>query len=301
MIPHAGQRGGNAKSRIERPAACSAATSIARLVARRGASHKPRVPDLFDNNLRAMRRDRAARTGRDPFLLERAFADCLERIELVARPFQQALLIGAADDAWSRRLADLAGAVDVVDPGQLFAARARGTTIIEDRWDCPKRRYDLVVAIGTLDTVNDLPMALRLLRAAMRSDSLLIGAMSGGDTLPVLRAAMRAADNVVGEASAHVHPRIEASALSPLLANAGFAMPVVDVDRVAVRYSSLLRLARDLRNMAATNVLTARARRPLLRGALDAAEKTFARSAVDGRTTEAFEILHFAAWTPEER
>ena len=97
-----------------------------------------------------------------------------------------------------------------------------------------EQAYDLVLAVGTLDTVNDLPLALRLIRYAMRSDGLFIAALSGGDTLPRLRAAMRAADAVSGLAAPHVHPRIEPSALAPLLGDAGFVDPVVDVDRVTV-------------------------------------------------------------------
>jgi hypothetical protein len=38
------------------------------------------MPDLFDIELRASRRDRAARGGTELFLFERAFADCLERL-----------------------------------------------------------------------------------------------------------------------------------------------------------------------------------------------------------------------------
>ena len=70
---------------------------------------------------------------------------------------------------------------------------------------------------------------------------MLIGAVPGGDTLPALRAAMRAADERMGAATAHVHPRIEPAGLTSLLTSAGFSMPVVDVDRVQVTYKSLWR------------------------------------------------------------
>src|SRR5206468_1830619 len=82
--------------------------------------------------------------------------------------------------------------------------------------------FDLVIAIGTLDTVNDWPRALRLVRHSMRNDGPFIGALSGGNTLPRLRAAMRAADAVAGSAAPHVHPRIEPAAVAPLLEHAGF-------------------------------------------------------------------------------
>jgi hypothetical protein len=109
---------------------------------------------------------------------------------------------------------------------------------------------------------------------------------------------MRAADAVAGIASPHVHPRIEAAALAPLLSHAGFVMPVVDVDRVQVSYSSLDRLITDLRRMGATNLLSARSRENLSKKALAAARQCFVETGDGNRTVETFEILHFAAWTP---
>jgi len=75
-------------------------------------------------------------------------------------------------------------------------------------------------------------------------------------------------------------------------------MPVVDVDRVNVSYTSLWDLVRDLRAMGATNLLTARSRKPLTREAVTAAVNQFALEAESGRVTERFELIHFAAWTP---
>ena len=114
----------------------------------------------------------------------------------------------------------------------------------------------------------------------------------------MLRAAMRAADRASAAASPHVHPRIEASALAPLLGSAGFAMPVVDVDRVSVAYPDFDKLIDDLRGMAATNMLSARSRRSLGRTARDAAREEFAQRGDGNATRETFEILHFAAWVP---
>lgn len=253
--------------------------------------------DLFDLDLRAKRRDRAFRTGSELFLYERAFDDCLERLSLVRRSFQSALLIGCPDPNWPDRLREFVQQVDAFDPGREFAKAARGAQIVEDRFDPVPQHYDLCIAVGTLDTVNDLPQALVRIRAALAPDSLFIGTLSGGDTLPQLRSAMRAADEHEGVAVPHVHPRVEPSMLTALLSAAGFANPVVDVDRVAVRYQSLARLVGDLRAMGATNVLTNRSSNPISKGGLRKAAETFAAPALEGRTTETFEILHFAAWT----
>ena len=255
------------------------------------------MPELFDMKLRAMRRDRAARMSAELFLYERTFTDCLERLALVQRRFERALLMGCPDPQWRGRLRDFAESVEVRDPAPLFAAAAGGEAIVEDHWEPEAGGYDLVLALGTLDSVNDLPLALRLIRHSAGADALFIGALSGGDTLPQLRSAMRAADVIAGGASPHVHPRVEAAALAPLLASAGFIMPVVDVDRVEVTYPSFDRLVADLRAMGVTNVLTARST-PLSRLGAEAARQAFAAAGEGGRTRETIEILHFAAWVP---
>jgi hypothetical protein len=259
------------------------------------------APQLFDMFLRSQRRDRALRTGPALFLHDRVFADIVERLEHVNRRFDHALLVGAANPDWVRSLAKVAGKVTTVDPGSGFAGLAGGIQANEDELDLEPGSFDLAVAAGTLDTVNDLPGALLRLRFLLQPDSLLIGAMSGGDTLPRLRQAMRAADAVMGAAAPHIHPRIEPAALAQLLMSAGFAMPVVDVDRINVGYGSLRRLVADLRAMGATNVLQKRPTNPLGRAALAAAERDFAARADGGRTVETFEILHFAAWSPAEQ
>ena len=231
-----------------------------------------------------MRLDRAVRRGPELFLHERSFEDILDRLSLIRRKFERALLIGRFEAAWRDRLLAFARSVDVIEADALLALEPGA--------------YDLCVAASGLDTVEDLTNALLTLRFALREDSLLIGAVPGGDTLPALRAAMRAADEQMSAATAHVHPRIEPAGLTSLLTSAGFSMPVVDVDRVQVTYESLWDLVRDLRAMGATNILSARSRRPLSRLAVNAAAEQFNGAALDGRVTEMFEILHFAGWTP---
>ena len=249
--------------------------------------------------LRALRRDRAFRSGPAMFLFERAFTDIMERLSTVRRTFRSALLIGTPGADWPRRLAEIAKDVTAIDPGPLFASAVGGNQGVEDELDLEPSSFDLCVAVGTLDSANRLPEALLRLRLLLKADSLLIGVMAGGDTLPRLREAMRAADLAVGTASPHVHPRIEPAALAQLLGSVGLEMPVVDVDRVRVAYRDFRRLVADLRGMGATNILNARSPRPLTRDAFAAAQRSF-ESAGEGTTEELFELLHFAAWSPAD-
>jgi NADH dehydrogenase [ubiquinone] 1 alpha subcomplex assembly factor 5 len=247
------------------------------------------MPSPFDPRLRQLRRDRAARSGPALFLLERAFDDCLERLEMTGERFSEALLLGCPDPAWPGRLAPIAERVAVADPGPLFAARAGGQCAAEEQLDVEPGSFDLILAIGTLDTAAALPDALLRLALALRPGALLLGALSGGDTLPRLRAAMRAADELATGHAAHVHPRIEASALAGLLGQCGLQHAVVDVDRVPVRYASFHRLVADLRAMSATNILAERA------PPLNRAGRAAAAAAFECNPVETFELLHFAA------
>jgi hypothetical protein len=111
---------------------------------------------------------------------------------------------------------------------------------------------------------------------------------------------MRAADAVAGAAVPHVHPRIEPAMVAPLLESAGFVKAVIDVDRIPVSYPDLGSLIADLRSMGATNILTERARTSLGKAGRAAAEETFITGDSGDRTTEVFEIIHFAGWTPAE-
>lgn len=286
-VAHEGQRGGSTKSSKAVHSALS--HFIARLSRARARRTSGRMPGLFDPRLRQLRRDRAARSGPALFLFERAFDDCLERLEMTGERFGEALLLGCPDPSWPGRLAPIAERVMVADPGPLFAARAGGQCAAEEQLDIEPGSLDLVLAIGTLDTTAALPDALLRLALALRPGGFLLGAISGGDTLPRLRAAMRAADEVAGGHSAHVHPRIEAAALADLLGQCGLGHAVVDVDRVQVRYATFDRLIADLRAMGATSLLTDRAP-PLSKAARAAAAAAFNAAPV-----ETFELLHFAA------
>src|SRR5512144_2476853 len=161
MIPHPAHRGGRAKSSAQRTQVLNASTTISRLSLATGhRTSAPMPAELFDMNLRALRRDRAFRCGGELFLLERIFEDCLDRLGLLQQTFASALLIGCPDPSWPQRLRNFARDVLVLDPGPSFAQAARGSCVMEDELHPTAERHDLCVAVGTLDTVNDLPQAL---------------------------------------------------------------------------------------------------------------------------------------------
>lgn len=253
------------------------------------------APPLFDEPARIARRERAARAAGERVFADRAWADVEDRIRDNARRFESALLLGALDAGWRDRLAGLVGRVDVVDPAPLLATRTGGVAAAEHALPAAPASYDLVVAAGTLDSAAALPAALLGIRRLLRPDGLLLGAVAGAGSLPRLRAALLAADELAGAAAPRIHPALDPRTLGDLLAKTGYVLCVVDVDRVRVGYGRALSLVRDLRVHGATNILARRARRPLLRRDLAAIEAAFAPN---GRAYEEVNILHFSAWTP---
>ncbi len=184
----------------------------------------------FDRALRRLRRDRAAALGAGAdYLLRRAADELIERLAPVRRRFADALDLGCGAGQLAASLRARGLAVAAADPGALFAARAGGVQCDEDRLPFADASFDLVVSAGALDSVNDLPGALVLIRRALRPDGLFLAAFAGAGSLPRLRGAMRAAEEAEGgAASPHIHPQIDVRAAGDLLGRAGFALPVAD-------------------------------------------------------------------------
>jgi SAM-dependent methyltransferase len=251
----------------------------------------------FDRQLRRVRRDRAAGRYPEADYLHRLAADeLIERLSFVKRDFRRALDLGCAGGYLTRRLSELGLETVPCDSGWRFASAAGGIQADEDRLPFADGAFDLIVSVGALDSVNDLPGALLLARRALRPDGLFLAAFAGAGSLPRLKRAMLAADSIEGGAAPRIHPQIDVRAAGDLLTRAGFALPVVDVQPVDVRFPSLLALVRDLRSMGATNLLAGRSRRPLGRHGLAAAIADFEDG--EGKTTERFEILHLLGWAP---
>lgn len=253
----------------------------------------------FDRALRRLRRDRAAERPDDSrFLFRRAADELVERLDLVARPFSTALDLGCGDGYLAERLRARGLSVTAADAGSRFASG--GVQCDEDRLPFEGGSFDLVVSVGVLDTVNDLPGALIQIRRALRPDGLFLAAFAGAGSLPRLRAALRAAEEADDlPAGARFHPQIDVRAAGDLLVRAGFALPVADDEALDVRYSSLAALIADLRGMAATNLLAERPRRTFSRLGYAVARAAFVAPADhDGRTAERFHILHLSGWAP---
>ena len=260
-------------------------------------------PLVFDRRLLAARRARAARNPSD-FLLRHVAGDIVDRLGAVQRRFGVAADIGTPLPALSQALvaSGRAGRAIWLAPAGSRAPSGVDTVVgDEELLPFAPASLDLAVSALAFQFVNDLPGVLAQLRRALRPDGLLLAAFVGGESLRELAEAFALAESeVTGGASPRVAPFVEVRAAGALLQRAGFALPVVDQDRVTVRYADPLALMRDLRAMGATNVLVERSRRPLRRAVLARAALDYAERFADpdGRIRVTFDIVSLSAWVP---
>ncbi len=250
----------------------------------------PQAPIIFDRKLLAARRARAVKLGPATFLLDRVAEEMAERLGAVLRKFERAADVGTPGDAVRRALAGSAGTFTDQTADDETLPFAPGS-------------LDLIVSGLALQFVNDLPGTLIQIRRALKPDGLFLAALAGGESLTELRQAFAAAEaEVEGGVSPRVVPFADLRDLGALLQRAGFALPVADVDRVVVRYTTPLGLMHDLRRMGAGNVLTERRRTPLRRATLKRMMEIYAErfAGADGRIAATFEIVWLSGWAPHE-
>jgi SAM-dependent methyltransferase len=266
----------------------------------------PVNPTIFDRPLLRAHQRRARARGAATFLVDHVAAELAERLAAVLRIFDVAVDLGTPTDALRRALAgtDKIGTLIAAEP----SAGARDGEFLrvaadEEALPFADASLDLVVSALALQWVNDLPGTLVQIRRALKPDGLLMAAMLGGDTLIELREAFASAESEIeGGLSPRVAPFADLRELGALMQRAGFALPVVDSDRLTVRYESAFALMRDLRAMGATNVLAERRRAPLRRATLMRMAEIYAErfADADGRVRATFEIAWLSGWSPHE-
>lgn len=246
------------------------------------------APRIFDRRLYALRRAGAS----ESFLAVDAARAIAERIGAINRRFMRALNLNAR--AETRAIfAPLAEEWAETLPG----------SVDEEALPFAPERFDLIVSVLSLHAVNDLPGALVQIRRALKPDGLFLAALFGGETLHELRAAFAVGESeTAGGVSPRVAPFADVRDLGGLLQRAGFALPVADLERTTVRYTSFDGLVADLRALGETNALTERSKRILRRDTLAAALAHYRASHADAqdRIAATFDVIYLAGWAPHE-
>ena len=266
----------------------------------------PAPPVLFDRaKIRRARTRSVVTYPKYSFLKTRAAEDLVERLADTPRTFDCALDLGSHTGAGAAALAasGKAKAVFASDLSPAMACRLTVPAFAADEEALPVKdgALDLVTSLLTLHGVNDLPGALIQIRRALKPDGLFIGCLFGAGTLTELRTSLMQAEvELTGGAAQRTSPLPGLQDMAGLLQRAGFALPVVDVDRVTVRYDTPFALLVDLKGMAERAAFADGSRPPLSRRLLSRMVEIYAseHSDADGRVRASFEIIWLSGWCP---
>ncbi len=188
--------------------------------------------------------------------------------------------------------------------GMLRLARRRGSWLHRPRAVCADAEalpladtcVDLLFSSATLQWCNDLEETFRGFLRVLRPGGLLLFTTFGPDTLGELRQAWASVDGY-----SHVSSFLDLHDIGDMLVRAGFADPVMDVERMTLTYESVPALMRDLKTLGAHNVTGARARGLTGRQRLQRMVEAYERFRRDGRLPASYEVVHGHAWVPWQR
>jgi malonyl-CoA O-methyltransferase len=266
------------------------------------------MSDPFDLDLARVRRS-FGRSARDydatAVLQARVRAELLERLDLVRLEPTAVLDLGAGTGHASRALKRRYGsgqviAVDLAE-GMLREARRQQALLRRFHRVCgqadalPLREasVDLVFSNLMLQWCQDPATVFLECRRVLKPGGLLTFSTFGPDTLLELRRAWAAADS-----HTHVNRFIDMHDLGDALVRAGFAEPVLDVERFTLTYAEVCDLMRDLKSIGAHNATAGRPRGLTGKGALARMTAAYEALRHDGRLPATYEVVYGQAWCP---
>ncbi len=230
----------------------------------------------------------------------------LQRLELTALEPRLILDAGAGTGLGSRALkrrypAARVLAVDFAER-MLAAPAARGSwfrpvsRICADaaRLPLPEASVDLIFSNLMLPW-SEVDRTFAEFRRVLAPRGFLTFTTLGPDTLCELRGAWRQVDT-----RPRVHAFIDMHDLGDALVRAGFAEPVLDVERYTLEYADVPRLAADLKALGEVNALAARPRGLSGPRRFEAMRAAYEKSRRDGRLPATYEVVFGQAWGPRE-
>jgi malonyl-CoA O-methyltransferase len=160
----------------------------------------------------------------------------------------------------------------------------------------PGVSVDLVWSNVALQWVNDLPRAFAEMRRVLTVGGLFTFSTFGPDTLKEIRAAFARADG-----HTHTNRFVDMHDIGDMLAAAGFADPVMDMEQLTLTYADAGSLMREFRLLGAGNATRGRPRGLMGRGRWQRALAALEAMRREGRIPATFEVVYGHAWKGEPK
>jgi malonyl-CoA O-methyltransferase len=142
-----------------------------------------------------------------------------------------------------------------------------------------------------LQWCNDLPATFVELHRVLKADGLLIFSTFGPDTLQELRAAFHGADGY-----SHVNRFADMHDIGDMLGTAGFADPVMEMEKITLTYNDVRAVMQDLRSIGAHNATAGRAHGLMGKTRWECIARNYESMRRDGKLPATFEIIYGHAW-----
>lgn len=151
--------------------------------------------------------------------------------------------------------------------------------------------FDMVWSSLAMQWCNDLPATLAGLHRIIRSDGLLMFSTFGPDTLKELRTAFAGVDGYN-----HLNRFVDMHDIGDMLVAAGFADPVMEMEKITLTYNDVRAVMRDLKSIGAHNATEGRAQGMMGKARWSHIEQNYEAFRHDGRLSATFEIIYGHAW-----
>jgi len=228
---------------------------------------------IFDKAAQRLKKKRVATTFKNySFLHEFAAKDMNERLALINREFDNTFSLD-----------------ETLNDHEIISLE--------------ENSVDKISSILSLHNINDLPGLLKQIQTSLKPDGLFIACLFGGETLYELRDCLQQAEiEITGGITPRIHPFADKQDIGALMQRTGYALPVIDSERLTVSYGNIFKLMHDLRYMGESNILTARSKNFTRREIFTRAHEIYIEKYSDKeeRLEATFEIIFTLGWKPHE-
>jgi len=146
----------------------------------------------------------------------------------------------------------------------------------------------------TMQWCNDLPATFSELNRVIKTEGLLMFSTFGPDTLQELRIAFRGVDGYN-----HLNRFADMHDIGDMLVAAGFADPVMEMEKIILTYDDARAVMQDLKRIGAHNATAGRAPGMLGKTRWAQIVHNYETLRRDGKLPTTFEIIYGHAWKPE--
>ena len=233
----------------------------------------------------------------------------LERLDCIRQQPSRILDVGSGTGWGTRQLGERYPKADVtaLDIAIGMLQHARGTSSWWKQLFAGKRESFvcadvevLPLASGSVEMVwsnlalqwcNDLPATFVELQRVLKAEGLLMFSSFGVDTLNELRIAFRDVDGY-----SHVNRFADMHDIGDMLVGAGFADPVMEMERITLTYEDVRAVMQDLKSIGAHNATAGRATGMMGKAAWRRITENYEKLRRDGKLPATFEIIYGHAW-----